>query len=320
MMVLAPSKINTFVTANHNMKKILVTGSNGLLGQKLTDLYRTLPDRKLFASGRGANRHPEKHGYDYIELDISDFAKTKEILELIQPDVLINAAAMTQVDDCESDTKNCTLFNVTAVENMAKLCATLNIHFIHISTDFIFDGTIGNYTEDDLPNPLSFYGNSKWEGEKKVQQHAQHYAILRTVLVYGVVSDMSRSNIVLWAKGALEKGAPIKVVNDQWRTPTLAEDLAMGCYLTEKHEAQGIYNISGKDLLRIDDLVRTVGQFWNLDISLINEVSSTTLNQAAKRPPKTGFNLSKSRKELGYEPHSFVEGLAIVKQQLERNI
>ncbi|MCO6494442.1 MAG: SDR family oxidoreductase [Bacteroidetes bacterium] len=301
------------------MRTIFVTGSNGLLGQKLTDLYYTLSDRILYASGRGANRNPNKEGYQYVELDISDFDKTRKILSEIKPDVLINAAAMTQVDDCEFDKESCTLYNVDAVENLAKVCAEFNTHLIHISTDFIFDGSKGNYKEDDIPNPLSFYGNSKWEGEKKVQKYAKSYAILRTVLVYGVVADMSRSNIVLWAKGALEKGNPINVVNDQWRTPTLAEDLATGCYLAEKHNAQGIFNISGKDLYRIDDLVREVGKFWNLDIEKINEVSSDTLNQPAKRPPKTGFDLTKSIKELGYNPHSFIEGLAIVKKQLNQS-
>lgn len=301
------------------MKTIFVTGSNGLLGQKLTDLYTTISDRKLIASGRGTNRNPQKGGYEYVELDISDFEKTKQILYATKPDVLINAAAMTQVDDCEHDKESCTLYNVRAVENLSKICTELGIHLIHISTDFIFEGTKGNYKEDDTPNPLSFYGNSKWEGEKRVQQYATRYAILRTVLVYGVVADMSRSNIVLWAKGALEKGKPLTVVNDQWRTPTLAEDLALGCYLAEKHNAQGIFNISGKDLYRIDELVREVGKFWNFDISQITEVSSLTLNQAAKRPPKTGFDLSKSRKELGYEPHSFTEGLAIVREQLAKN-
>ena len=299
------------------MKTVFVTGSNGLLGQKLTDLYRNMSDRKLIASGKGANRHMVQTGYEYVEVDICNHEQTLQVLEKYKPNTLINCAAMTQVDDCEFKQKECMELNVHAVENLAKVCQKLNIHLIHISTDFIFDGTKFYYKEEDEPAPLSFYGMSKWEGEKVIPKHTDNFAILRTVLVYGVMADMSRSNIILWAKGALAKGNPINVVNDQWRTPTLAEDLALGCYLAENIGAQGVFNISGKDLLRIDDLVREVAKFWKMDVSLINEVNSQTLNQPAKRPPKTGFDLSKSRKELGYEPRSFFEGLQIVDEQLK---
>jgi dTDP-4-dehydrorhamnose reductase len=299
------------------MKTILVTGSNGLLGQKLTDLYLEKKDRKLIASGKGVNRHPTISGYIYEKLDICNPVQLKAIFEKHKPDVVINAAAMTQVDDCESQQELCKQINIDAVKKLATICSLHQSKLIHISTDFIFDGQKGNYTEEDTPNPLSYYGWSKLEGEKVVQKHAKDYAILRTVLVYGVIKNLSRSNIVLWAVNALKKGVPIKVVNDQWRTPTLAEDLATGCYLAESKNAQGIFNISGKDLYRIDNLVRKVGEIWGLDTSVITEVSSEVLNQPAKRPPKTGFDISKARGVLGYEPRSFEEGLLLVKKVLE---
>ena len=136
-------------------------------------------------------------------------------------------------------------------------------------------------------------------------------------MVYGIVDNMSRSNIVLWAKGALEKGNPINVVDDQFRSPTLAEDLADGCILAVDKSATGIYNISGKDQFSIIDLVREVADYYKLDKNLIKPVSSKTLNQAAKRPPKTGFVLDKARRDLGYNPHSFKEGIALMEKQLE---
>jgi dTDP-4-dehydrorhamnose reductase len=189
---------------------------------------------------------------------------------------------------------------------------------IHISTDFIFDGTHGPLSENEVPKPLSYYGWSKYKGEQEVTEYCKDYTILRTVLVYGVVSDMSRSNIVLWAKGALEKQQPMKVVNDQFRTPTLAEDLAMGCFLAESKYVRGVFNISGKDFLRIDELVYKVADFFGYDKSCVSTTSSDVLNQPAKRPPITGFLIDKARKELGYEPHSFEEGLAIVAEQLKK--
>jgi len=134
------------------------------------------------------------------------------------------------------------------------------------------------------------------------------------------IGAMSRSNIVLWAKGALESGKEINVVDDQFRTPTLAEDLADGCILAAKKEAEGIYHISGKDFMSIVEIVQRIAKFWNLDESLINPISSTTLNQAAKRPATTGFILDKARTDLNYEPHTFEEGLAEVDKLLKARI
>jgi dTDP-4-dehydrorhamnose reductase len=129
---------------------------------------------------------------------------------------------------------------------------------------------------------------------------------------------MSRSNIVLWAKGALEKGNPIHIVNDQWRMPTLAEDLAEICLLAIEKRAKGVFNASGKDMMSIMELVEQVADFYCLDKSLINPISSASLNQAAKRPVKTGFDLKKSIEELGYAPHSFTEGMKIMEAQVKQ--
>jgi dTDP-4-dehydrorhamnose reductase len=297
-------------------KTILITGSNGLLGQKLIDLYLTKNDKIVIGSGVGPCRHPLKDQFKYIELDISNEQQVNFVINEIKPDTLINTAAMTNVDVCETDHEGCDKLNIAAVSYLVNACNSVHAHLIHISTDFIFDGTHGPLSENEIPKPLSYYGWSKYKGELEVVEKCKYYAILRTVLVYGVVSDMSRSNIVLWAKGALEKQQPMKVVNDQFRTPTLAEDLAMGCYLAETKFARGIFNISGKDFMGIDELVFRVADFFGFDKTNITTTSSDVLNQAAKRPPITGFIIDKAREELGYEPHSFEEGLTLLKSQL----
>lgn len=301
------------------MKKILVTGSNGLLGQKITDLALQNNQIELIATSRGENRHPVKSGYRYIELDILDEKHIQEVIAEHRPDTLINTAAMTHVDICENDPEGCRQLNVEAVKRLITVCEAYQIHLIHLSTDFIFDGEDGPYAEDSTPNPLSLYGQSKLDAELLIRHATCKWTVLRTILVYGVVADMSRSNIVLWAKGALEKGQPLNVVNDQWRMPTLAEDLAEACLLASLKEAEGIYHISGNDLLAIHELVEAVADFWNLDKSLINHISSSTLNQAAPRPKRTGFVLDKARSLLGYEPSSFARGLALVDKQLRKN-
>lgn len=294
----------------------MVTGSNGLLGQKITDLALQHKTVELIATSRGENRHPADGSYRYINLNILDPQRLREVVAAERPDVIINTAAMTHVDACENDPEGCRELNVDAVQTLIGLCEELNIHLIHLSTDFIFDGKNGPYAEDDKPNPLSLYGQSKLDAERLIQRSSCKWTILRTILVYGVVADMSRSNIVLWAKGALEKGQPLNVVNDQWRMPTLAEDLARACLLAAEKGIGGVFHISGKDLFAIHELVAAVADYWQLDRSLITEVSSATLSQAAPRPARTGFILDKARRELGYEPHTFREGLAVVNQQL----
>ncbi len=299
------------------MKKILVSGSNGLLGQKITDLALADSGIRLIATSQGPNRHPISQGYQYIDLDICNAATVLQVIETERPDVIIHTAAMTNVDACESNREACRILNVDAVQTLAQICKEKDIHLIHLSTDFIFDGADGPYTEEAKPNPLSYYGQSKLDAELAIKASGCRYAILRTIIVYGIVKDMSRSNIVLWAKGALEKGETISVVNDQWRMPTLAEDLAACCLLAAKKEAEGVFNASGKDLMNMVELVEQVADFWNLDKSLIKPITTASLNQTAKRPAKTGFILDKTIRELGYQPHSFMEGLQILNTQLK---
>lgn len=296
--------------------KILVTGSNGLLGQKLTDYYKTRNDIQLIATARGEDRYADKGGYIYQSLDITNKQQVEEVIANYKPDVVINTAAMTNVDACESDHAGCDALNVDAVKYLVDACNKNHTHFIHLSTDFIFDGTHGPITENEKPNPLSYYGNSKLKAEHVVMDNSKSWAILRTVLVYGVVTDMSRSNIVIWAKNNLEQCKTINVVGDQFRTPTLAEDLAQGCVLAADKKAQGIYNISGNDFMSVFDLVYRVANYFKLDKNLLNISTSEGIKQPAKRPPITGFYVTKAYNELGYKPRSFEEGLAVVEKQL----
>jgi len=299
------------------MKTILVTGSNGLTGQKITERVLATKDFNLIATSKGENRFPVEEGYVYAEMDILNPANVAEVVAKYKPDAIIHTAAMTNVDTCESQKELAHELNVAAVETLIQVCKQFDVQLIHLSTDFVFDGANGPYDELAPTCPLSYYGQTKLEAENAIIATGGKWAILRTIIVYGIVSDMSRSNIVLWAKGALEKGEPINVVNDQWRMPTLAEDLADCCLLAVSKNAQGVYNASGKDMMSISELVGKVADYWNLDKSLIKEISAATLNQSAKRPVRTGFILDKTIRDLGYQPRSFQEGLAILDEQLK---
>ncbi len=303
--------------------KILITGSNGLLGQKLVYKLRNNVNTTCIATARGDNRLVKQDGYVYETLDITNLQNVSNVFTKHLPDVIINTAAMTNVDVCETDKEGALLLNTTSVKNQVIVLERLSKenqnykpHFIHLSTDFIFDGTHGPLDENEKPNPLSYYAETKLEAEKIVQASSLHWAIARTVLVYGIVDNMSRSNIVLWVKQNLEQGKTINVVDDQFRTPTLAEDLADGCILIAQKKAQGIYNISGKDFYSILELANVVADYYKLDKSLIKPSKSADIKQPAKRPPITGFIIDKAKNDLGYEPHSFVEGIKILEEQI----
>lgn len=297
--------------------KILVTGANGLLGQKLVSLLQQHADIALIATARSQAVFQVNRGIFKI-LDITNREQVNAVVSETKPDVIIHTAAMTQVDDCETKREACILNNVTAVAYLVEACTKHNVHLVHVSTDFIFDGTHGPLDEHAEPNPVNFYGESKLAAERVVQQSKISWSILRTVLVYGITPDMSRSNIVLWVKKSLEDGKTISVVNDQWRTPTLAEDLAQGCYLAAIKKATGVFNISGKDFMTPFDIAVQTAAFFKLNQTLIRPTDSTKFKQPARRPLKTGFIIDKAKKELGYEPHSFLKGLEILSRQLER--
>ena len=304
--------------------KILITGSNGLLGQKLVYKLRNNSSIICIATARGENRLVKQDGYIYETLDITNPQDVSTVFTKHLPEVIINTAAMTNVDACETDKEGCWAMNVTAVGHQVKALTELkeknksyNPHFIHLSTDFIFDGTHGPLDENEKPNPLSYYADSKLAAEVIVQKSNLHWSIARTVLVYGIIDNMSRSNIVLWVKQNLEQGKTINVVDDQFRTPTLAEDLADGCILIAQKKAQGIYNISGKDFYSILELAHVVADYYNLDKALIKPSKSADIKQPAKRPPITGFIINKAKNELGYNPHSFVEGIKILEEQIK---
>jgi len=300
-------------------KKVLVTGSNGLLGQKIIYSLIERKDIDLLASSKGLNRLIIKSGYRYVDLDITKNDEVKEVFENENPDAVINCAAMTNVDYCEENQDSCWEINVKAVENLAKSCEVSKSHLLHLSTDFVFDGKSGPYTENDKPNPLHFYAKSKLKSEEIVKKIMTKWSIARTIIIYGITDNMSRSNIVIWAKKEIENGNTINVVNDQLRSPTLAEDLAKGCISIIDKSAFGLYHLSGPKTYSILDLVHKVADFYNLDKSLILPVTSASLNQSATRPLSTGFDITKAKKDLDFNPVDFLEGIKIMDQQIKNH-
>lgn len=284
--------------------RILITGSNGLLGQKLTDLCLE-KQIEFLATSSGANRYTVCPENRYQTLDITDEQNIHAVLGNYRPTHIIHTAAMTNVDQCELQPEACDLVNRQSVQMLANYCQEHQIHLQLLSTDFVFDGKAGPYAETDQPNPLSVYARSKVEAEKIVQ-HANglNYAIVRTIIVYGDGENLSRSNLILWAKEALTKGDPLQIVDDQFRAPTWAADLAWACVRICELNEQGIFHIAGPETLSIYDIVGRVAAYYGLSMDKVSRLSSATLKQPAKRPPRTGFILDKAYQKLAYQPHT----------------
>ncbi len=298
--------------------KILITGSNGLLGQKLVYALKNRPEFHVVAAARGENRISDKHGYVYETIDVTD---EKQVMDLVlehRPECIINTAAMTNVDECEKDKEGCVKANIDAVRYLVNACKLYNTHLIQLSTDFVFDGDAGPYKETDVPNPQSYYAWSKLESEKILEQSEIDWCVIRTIIIYGVVDDLQRSNLVLWVKNSLEQHKTINVINDQYRSPTLAEDLASACISVAVKKAKGIYHVCGQELMSILDFAYIIADFFRLDRKYIVPVTSSELNQPARRPRKTGFIIDKAKHDLDYRPHTFKQGLEIVAEQLKQ--
>ena len=293
----------------------VVTGSNGLLGQKIVQQLNN-KGYKIIATSKGPNRNSINNFFIYEDLDITNKEQLSSVLNKYNPDVVFNTAAITNVDLCEKEKDLCEKVNVQAVEFLADICLDIDSHLIHISTDFIFDGNDGPYKEDDIPSPLSYYGKSKLDSENILKSHKCRWTILRTIVLFGVAKDLTKGNIVLWAKHQLENSKKINIIDDEFRAPTLADDLAYACIYSAINKVFGVYHTSGKDIMSIYEMVISIANYFKLDKNLVNRISSKELNQVANRPKKTGFVLEKAQEKLNYHPKSFNDSLAYIDKQL----
>ena len=280
--------------------KILITGINGLVGNALFNFYSDSNYELLLTS-----RNLE--GLASVSLDITKKKEVDNIIDEFKPDAVINTAAIADVDLCEEEKEVCWNKNVTAIGYLIDACKRHDTHLIHISTDYIFNGEKdGLYVEKDNPDPLSYYGESKLGGENLLKESSIDYAILRTILVYG---KHKKLNIVLKVKNGLESGDQVNLVDDQIRTLTYVDDLVRACDAVISKRARGVYHISGNEMMSYHEIGMKIADHFSLDKSLINKMKTSSLNQKAKRPPKTGFVLEKAIRDLDYKPTKFDDAL-----------
>ena len=298
-------------------KKVLLTGSNGFIGQKLLEKLLLEPAFEVLAFSKGENRHHNNEGYHYIDGDVCNESQLNTVFSEFNPDIVIHTVALANVDTCEKDVSECRKVNVDPIKTFVLLAQEHNFHFIQLSTDFIFDGQDGPYAEDAKPNPLNEYGKSKLEAEQLLESSKMKWSVVRTILVYGTPHQKTRSNLILWVKNSLEQGKEIKVVTNHFRMPTLVEDLVDAMITIIQKGKTGVYHICGNELLSVYEIAQEVASFWELDTSLIKPVHSSSFASGTPRPDNSGFTVEKAFRELNYRARSLKEGFALIEKQLK---
>jgi dTDP-4-dehydrorhamnose reductase len=288
--------------------KVLVTGANGFLGSWLIP-HLLEKGFEVIASGKGPNRLPVRHPqFSYQPMDITDPFSVHDVFEKFKPGIIIHAAAMSRPDECEQSPMDAYAINVEATVQLLLNAREQRSFFIFLSTDFVFDGTTGMYREEDIPAPVNYYGKTKQEAEEAVMDYGNDWAIVRTISVYGK-PPAGKTNFLYTVKSKLEKGEIYQVVNDQYRTPTYVEDLAAAITAIAEKKATGIFHISGKDLLTPYEMACLTADHLGLDQSFLKPVTVDNFPEPAKRPLRTGFNIEKAQRKLGYAPRVFNKGL-----------
>ncbi len=289
--------------------KILLTGANGFLGHYLTKQLLEV-GATVIATGKGVCRLPfaGNENFFYTTLDFTNEEEVYKVIHTHKPEVLVHAGAMSKPDECELQKEEAWFVNVKSTSFLLAAAQTNNCRFVYISTDFVFDGTTGMYSETDIPNPVNYYGQTKLEAENLVQLYPHSWAIVRTVLVYGKPLS-GRTNILTIVKDKLKAGETYKVVTDQVRTPTYVEDLVAGIIAVVIKSKTGIWHIAGEEIMTPYEMACAVANYLHLDKNLLQEATALSFRQPANRPAKTGFNITKAKSELSYNPTPFTKGL-----------
>ncbi|HSD63328.1 MAG TPA: SDR family oxidoreductase [Ignavibacteriaceae bacterium] len=294
-------------------KRILVFGANGMLGQRLIEFYSKQPNIQLLACS--VEDEPVFEDTEYRKMDITRRDEVKDLCYDFYPDVIVNAAAFTNVDLSETEREQAWKTNVKGVEYIAEVSRVIDAHIIHFSSDYIFDGKRGPYSEKDKPNPLGYYARTKLASENVLRISATYNTILRTNVLYGIAHN-SRPDYVRWAVNSLRNEQKIRIVTDQINNPTFIDDLIQAISKVIEYKKYGVFNIGGKEFLSRYDFTLKIADFFNLDKTLIFPITTDELHQLAPRPLKSGLIILKAQTQLGYKPHSINESLTKMKKEL----
>jgi dTDP-4-dehydrorhamnose reductase len=286
--------------------RFLVTGSNGLVGSRACALLEQA-GHTVVGLGRGPRRTGGLHGY--VECDLAREADVAVAFEAAAPEVVIHTASMTEVDACEKDPEQAYAANVTAAAAVARGARKAGAHLVHVSTDYVFDGDAGPYDEEALPNPRGVYAVTKHMGEQAARVFAPGAAIARTAVVYGW-PQAGRPNFGAWLVGALEKGQQVRLFEDQFVSPSLADSVAAQLVELGERKLGGIWNTCGAEVLDRVAFGRALCAVFGFDTGLLTPVRLADMKLPSPRPLRSGLKVDKARTQLAAQPLGLSESLS----------
>lgn len=293
--------------------RILITGSNGLLGQKL--LHQLNKDQmQLIGIDLGNENLVKDVTHEYFKHDLTNRKTTIGTIRSLKPQIIVHTAAMTEVDRCEMEKELCWNVNVVATDQVVSAAQKIGSKVIFISSDYVFDGKKGPYDENDLPNPIGYYGRSKLAAENIVRGSGLNWVVVRTIVLYGNGVKV-RSSFVTWLLDQLHKGKTVRIVDDQWGNSTIVDDLAAGIDRLITLDREGIYNIAGQDYMTRYEFALKIAELFDLNRELIIPISTSKLRQPAKRPKRSGLEIHKAERELYIKFRDAEDSLKLYKQQ-----
>jgi len=297
------------------MKRLLLTGSNGVLGTKLLADLSSEYDVLATSTGRDQNHTLVNHNYQ--TLDITHEDRVKEIIKAFSPEIIIHTAAYTNVDGAEREREKCYQVNVEGTRFLAEAAVECDAKLVFLSTDYVFDGESGPYLEEDSPHPVGWYGQTKYEAERIVSALLSTALICRTTVLYGIAPHL-RTTFVPWLVRELGSGKAVNIVTDQWNNPTLAEDLSGMIGALIQSDQSGLFNTMGASYLSRLDFAVEIADYFSLPKYLVQPITTDSLHQAARRPLKGGGKIDKLMKSTGYQPMTVGQQLELIRPQLIR--
>jgi dTDP-4-dehydrorhamnose reductase len=299
------------------MKKIIITGGNGLLGQSLTKIIVRETGHDLLLTDKSEEARFLPQRAQYRPLDVTNKKNIRDVLLDYKPDVLIHMAAYTNVDQCEKDREEAHRVNVMSVDMLLEFARIVQAKVIHLSSDYVFEGKNIPSNEETTPKPINYYGKTKLASENLLRGAGVQYAIIRTMVLYGAGVGV-KNNFPLWVLNNLRQHNTIRVVTDQVSQPTYVDDLAYGILRIVELDRKGVYHICGPELISRYDFACQVADIFKLDRSLIQAIRTSDLHQAAPRPLHSEFVTQRAQMELGIRMMNAVEGLSAMKLVIEQ--
>ena len=300
-----------------SLPRVLVVGSNGLLGQKVAELFLRASSSAVTCASIEPAPVRALQSAQYLTLDITSRKDVRRVVAQCEPEVIINCAAMTNVDACERERETAWKINVGGVEHLVEASQRYRSKIVHISSDYVFDGTRGPYSEGDRPEPINYYGKTKLASENLLRTSELPWVVIRTMVLYGYAEGV-RPNFPLWVIEQLTRGGTLTIVDDQLGNPTLVDDLAFGVMKTVELEKQGVYHIAGRDIISRYEFARTIARIFGFPQEAILPTKTAEIAQQAARPLASGLVTLKAEVELGIRPATAEEGLVVLKSQLSR--